>query len=144
MCVCMKAMIFGWIIVAKALLTRRYKISAMHSLGNPDLSAEKNKEIFGPCYRLHGHDYKIDVTIEGEIDSRSGLCTDRDLLDEAVRQSLIEPYNKTNLNNAFTNTSGEALAAEFLLILEESLPETTKLKKVTLIETHRNTFEAER
>jgi 6-pyruvoyltetrahydropterin/6-carboxytetrahydropterin synthase len=139
-----RVMICGSIIMAKVQLTRRYKISAMHSLGNPELTPEKNIEIFGPCYRLHGHDYKVDVTVAGEVDPKSGLCTDRDLLDEVIRETLVEPFHKTNLNHAFTNTSGEALAAEFFLILEEALPDTIELSKITINETHRNTFEATR
>lgn len=115
----------------------------MHSLGNADLTPEKNREIFGPCYRLHGHDYKIDVSVEGSIDPKSGLIVDRDELDRIVNETLVVPFDKTNLNNAFTNTSGEALSHEFFEILKEAFPESMKLLRVTLVETHRNTFEAE-
>jgi 6-pyruvoyltetrahydropterin/6-carboxytetrahydropterin synthase len=129
------------------VLTKRYKISAMHSLGNADLTPEQNREIFGPCYRLHGHDYKIDVSVtrtgSGAIDADSGLIVDRDELDRIVNESIVDPFHKTNLNNAFTNTSGEALSHEFYEILSEALPAEIKLVRVTLVETHRNTFEAE-
>jgi 6-pyruvoyltetrahydropterin/6-carboxytetrahydropterin synthase len=126
----------------KVVLTRRYRISAMHSLENIDLTPEQNREIFGPCYRLHGHDYKIDVSVSGKQNKKSGMVVDRSELDHIVSESLVKPFDKKNLNHAFRNTSGEALSLEFFEILNHALPEHIQLVGITVIETHRNTFEA--
>ncbi|MEQ1878066.1 MAG: 6-carboxytetrahydropterin synthase [Bdellovibrionia bacterium] len=127
----------------KTIVTKRFRLSAMHSLGNPDLTPDQNREIFGPCFRLHGHDYKIDVSVTGSEESTGGLTVDRDALDHAVNETIIKPFNGTNLNNAFANTSGEALSLEFHELILEALPDGIRLEKVTLVETLRNTFVAE-
>ena len=47
-------------------LTRSYHFSAGHRLASPALSDAENARVYGPCYRQHGHNYRIEVTVEGE------------------------------------------------------------------------------
>jgi 6-pyruvoyltetrahydropterin/6-carboxytetrahydropterin synthase len=112
-------------------------LSALHSLENPKLSEKENREIFGPCYRLHGHDYKIEVTVEGPISEPWGLITDRAELDKKVDEILLRPFHLTNLNDTFSNTSGENLVQEFFKRLSAAVP---NLRQIRLTETHRNFF----
>jgi 6-pyruvoyltetrahydropterin/6-carboxytetrahydropterin synthase len=37
------------------LLTQQFEFSAAHRLHNPDLSDEKNRDLFGKCNNPHGH-----------------------------------------------------------------------------------------
>ncbi len=48
-------------------LTRRYRFSASHRLQTPALSAEENQRLYGKCNNPygHGHNYVLDVTLEG-------------------------------------------------------------------------------
>ncbi len=48
-------------------LTRRYRFAASHRLDVPAFSAEENRRLFGKCNNPygHGHDYVLDVTVEG-------------------------------------------------------------------------------
>lgn len=124
----------------KARFTRQYLIRAMHNLRNPDASSSENERIYGMCYRLHGHDYKVQVTIESEIDPRTGLCLFRDRLDEVVERELIRPFDGRSLNDTFRNTSGEALSHLFFERLRPHLPQDVRLK-VAIQETRKNYFE---
>ncbi|WP_138420411.1 6-carboxytetrahydropterin synthase [Aquibacillus sediminis] len=56
-------------------LSRRIDFSAMHSYRISEWSEEKNREVFGLCSNPsgHGHDYKLEVMVKGELVQRSGI-----------------------------------------------------------------------
>lgn len=126
--------------MTRVTLTRRYHLPALHILATPSLSQEENFKIFGPCSRLHGHDYQLEVTVSGGIDAQSGLLIGRDELDRLVSATLLEPYRGTNLSDHFTHTTGEALALEFYRLLRLELDHRIELDSVTLRETAKNSF----
>ena len=121
-------------------LTRSYVLPALHTLGSGDLSSEENLRIFGPCSRLHGHDYRIEVTVTGPVKGDSGLLVQRELSDEIVESRLIEKFRLTNLSAFFSNTAGEALASEFFSILRTHFPDPLRLSSVLVRETPKNSF----
>jgi 6-pyruvoyltetrahydropterin/6-carboxytetrahydropterin synthase len=125
--------------MAYAQLTRRYLLRALHNLENPKISDKENEELYGLCYRLHGHDYKIMVTLESPLDPVSGLVFDRDKMDGIVKSEIIEKLQGKNLNDYFQNTSGEALVHEFFNLLNPHFPAGV-LKKVAIQETRKNWF----
>ncbi len=59
----------------KTLLTKRVDFSASHRYWNPKWNEEANKAVFGKCTSPygHGHNYIIEVTLEGEIDPDTGM-----------------------------------------------------------------------
>lgn len=84
----------------KMYLTRGYHFCAAHRLNRPELSDEENREIFGRCNNKngHGHNYRVEVTLAGEVDGESGtLCRVGDL-DDAVKAKVIEYLDHRNLN----------------------------------------------
>lgn len=124
----------------RILLTKSYPLPALHTLTGEGFSAEENLKIFGPCSRLHGHDYRIEVTVSGPIDRRSGLVLNRDHLDSIVKDRLLKPFAGTNLSDHFQHTTGEALAAKFFEILNVSMPKGIVLMGIRLHETAKNSF----
>jgi 6-pyruvoyltetrahydropterin/6-carboxytetrahydropterin synthase len=124
-------------------VTRRYRLPALHTLSGTGLSAAENESVFGACSRLHGHEYLVDVTLEGRIDGESGLVFSLDELDRVVSLRILEPYRGANLSDHFTHTTGEALALDFYRILEPEFPPTVRLRAVTVHETPKNSFTAE-
>ena len=111
-------------------LTQTYKLRAMHRL--PDCVSIHGKS-------LHGHDYKIEVTCSGEIDSHTGLLIHRDKMNAIVNDVLIKKYDKTYLNCYFEVSSGEVLCYTFFneLYQTELAP---FLHEVKIQETHKNSF----
>jgi 6-pyruvoyltetrahydropterin/6-carboxytetrahydropterin synthase len=126
------------VISQTVFITRRYAISCMHRLYSPDLSAEENVKIYGKCCNVHGHDYRIEVTVRGEVDV-SGLCCDRDYMDDEVRGKFICRFDKTDLNTHFKSTTGEDLARGFYEILKRDLAPLC-IVRVRLQETPKNFF----
>lgn len=124
---------------SKAYLTKRFMVSAMHDLRSPTLSDKENKEIFGKCFNLHGHDYYIEVTVKGEIDKDSGLICDRDFFEDVLENEIRRKYSLTFLNDHFRLTTGENMVREFYDILEKKL-KPLELVRVGLQETPKNLF----
>ncbi|MBI1976405.1 MAG: 6-carboxytetrahydropterin synthase, partial [Candidatus Omnitrophica bacterium] len=81
-------------------LTRRYSFCCSHRLHNPRLSSRKNKEVYEECNNRfgHGHDYILEVTAKGRVDSLTGMSVDLRVLDRFVRREVIRRYDHKHLN----------------------------------------------
>ncbi len=81
-------------------LTRRVEFSASHYYHNPEFSAEENLRIFGKCNNPHGHghNYILEVTVRGEIDSRSGFVMDLKQLKEIMNREVVDALDHRHLN----------------------------------------------
>ena len=96
----MSQRLFGQTIVDNvAQITFRVELSALHELKNSNLSDEENKKIFGKCFRTHGHNYFLEVTIEGPINPVLGLCCDRDHVQNILNDEVITKFSGKNLNS---------------------------------------------
>ncbi|WP_304235265.1 6-carboxytetrahydropterin synthase [Jiulongibacter sediminis] len=80
-------------------ITRREYFNAAHRLYNPKWSAEKNWEVFGPCSRMHGHNWELFVTVEGEVEEDTGFVMDLKKLKDLVREVIIDKVDHTYLND---------------------------------------------
>ncbi|MCR9063577.1 MAG: 6-carboxytetrahydropterin synthase [Cytophagales bacterium] len=79
-------------------ITRREYFNAAHRLYNDKWSEEKNWEIFGPCSRLHGHNWELYVTVQGEVSEDTGFVMDLKKLKDLVREEIISKVDHTYLN----------------------------------------------
>jgi 6-pyruvoyltetrahydropterin/6-carboxytetrahydropterin synthase len=127
-------------------LTRVYEFSASHRLNVPAMSHEENIELFGKCNNPagHGHNYILEVTVSGVLNKETGMITDIEVLDEAVRREVVDRYDHKHLNEDIlefrgTNPTTEVLTKTIWERLSASLP--AKLKRVVVRETARNFFE---
>ena len=128
------------------LLTRSYEFSAAHRLHSARLSDEKNHEIFGKCNNPygHGHNYTLEVTVQGEIDERTGMMVDLGYLDGIVEEHVVRRYDHKNLNLDIPEFRELNPTSENLVkVIWERLTPYLKhppLYKVTVRETDRNAF----
>ena len=63
----------------------------------------------GKCRNLHGHSYRLDVSIEGPLDA-NGIVLDFDTLQEVVRLQVVDLWDHTYLNDILENPTAERLA----------------------------------
>ena len=86
--------------MARCAVTRRVHFNAAHRLHNAERSADWNRETFGVCNNpnFHGHNYELDVTVEGDIDPVTGYVMDLQRLSELVDETLLQPLDHRNLN----------------------------------------------
>jgi len=126
-------------------LTRQYHFSAGHRLESADFSAEENERVYGQCYRQHGHNYLVEVTVAGQLDPVTGMAADLGTLDAAVNRIILSRVDHYDLSSAVevlrgVPTTGENLARAFWEWLEPALP-VGSLRRLVVIETDNNAFE---
>ena len=128
------------------LLTRRYRFAASHRLHTAALSEQENWRLYGKCNNPygHGHDYVLDVTVEGSPDT-SGQVANRERLDELVRDRVLSQLDHKNLNEDRPEFQANVPTTENLAMLVRTLLEQDwdlrpKLRAVRISETDRNAF----
>jgi 6-pyruvoyltetrahydropterin/6-carboxytetrahydropterin synthase len=130
----------------KAYLTRRYLFSASHRLHCLEMSDAENKAVYGKCNNPHGHghNYSVEVTVAGRVDSRTGMVCNLVDLDSFVHEKILERFGHQNLNTLeeFQGTvpTTENLCVEVFDILERDFHKA-EVEKVRIEETMLNSFE---
>ena len=129
-------------------ITKAFKFEMAHALHGYD----------GLCKNIHGHSYRLWVTISGEIKNekghkKDGMVLDFDSIKKIIKQAIIEKYDHSLVLNAnsphaeidlsafekvfylpFQPTS-ENLVNDFAKLIKSNLPENVELLKVVLSET---------
>src|SRR5260370_6667091 len=82
------------------LLTRKIEFAASHLYNNPNFSAEENRRIFGKCNNPHGHghNYTLEVTVEGEADPVTGMVLYLKELKDILERQIIQRMDHRHLN----------------------------------------------
>jgi 6-pyruvoyltetrahydropterin/6-carboxytetrahydropterin synthase len=127
-------------------VTRRVHFSAAHRLHNPALSDEENRELFGLCNspNWHGHNYELEVTVEGEVDPATGYVLDLKVLRDAA-EDVTRDLDHRNLNLDVAWLEGVLPSTENLVVAiwEQLAPRIPRgrLTRLVLWETPRNSVE---
>lgn len=126
-------------------VTRRVHFASGHRLLNPECSEDENRRIFGGCYNVHGHNYDLEVTVEGEVDPETGYVIDLGRLKEILHGAVVDDLDHRFLNDEVEwmrgiNPTAENLAVQIWRRLEGRL-DGTDLVAVKLWETDRNIAE---
>jgi 6-pyruvoyltetrahydropterin/6-carboxytetrahydropterin synthase len=81
-------------------VTRRAHFNAAHRLYNPARSEEWNAQVFGVCANpnYHGHNYELEVTVDGPIDLETGYVIDINVLKRLIEEKLLAQLDHRNLN----------------------------------------------
>jgi 6-pyruvoyltetrahydropterin/6-carboxytetrahydropterin synthase len=130
-------------------LTRRFRFSASHRLDTPNFSIEENRRIYGKCNGPygHGHNYALEVTVSGPVDSETGMIANLAELDPFVEREVIEPFDHKYLNEDIAEFQSlvpttENVCREIFRRLEK-FP-AAQLERVRIEETSKNSFEIAR
>jgi 6-pyruvoyltetrahydropterin/6-carboxytetrahydropterin synthase len=134
-------------------ITRRYHFSASHRLHSKELSEQTNRELYGKCNNPygHGHNYEVEVTVNGPIDARSGRVVDLRDLDGLVQQHVTGPFEHRNLNEEVPEFQQLVPTTENLSVIIDkrlraawpsAFPEhVPTLERIRIYETPRNIVE---
>ena len=122
-------------------LTRKAEFSASHYYNNPEFTPEENRRIFGKCNNPHGHghNYTLEVTVKGSVDSRSGFVVDLKQLKEIMHREVLDAMDHRFLNKEVPEFATRIPTTENLAIaiwqrLESKL-EKARLHRVRVYET---------
>ena len=129
-------------------ITKKFKFEMAHALHGYD----------GLCKNIHGHSYKLFVTVKGKIknekgNAKDGMVLDFDVLKSIVKPEIINKYDHSLVLNANSPHSeidlsafekvfflpyqptSENLVADFALKIKSKLPKDVTLTKVVISET---------
>ena len=133
--------------MAIARVTRRVHFCAGHRLYNPALGDDENQATYGACSNPngHGHNYDLEVTVEGEIDPSVGYVMDLRALKNLLQDVVLDDLDHANLNvdvswleGVVPTTENLAVAIWNRLVGQFAGP---RLVSVRLWETERNSVE---
>jgi 6-pyruvoyltetrahydropterin/6-carboxytetrahydropterin synthase len=117
-------------------------------LGRPEWSQARNEDVFGQCAspNWHGHNYELDVVVEGEIAAETGFVFDLKLLRELVEREVLADVDHRNLNLDVAWLEGRNPTTENLVVaiwqrLAPALPPGVHLARLVLWETPRDWVE---
>jgi 6-pyruvoyltetrahydropterin/6-carboxytetrahydropterin synthase len=85
----------------------------------------------GPCFRLHGHNYKFFVTVEGDVDPATGMIADFGVIKSVVGEEVLARVDHRNLNDILENPTAENIARWIWEVLK---PRMADLVEVRLFE----------
>lgn len=128
-------------------VTRRLRFNAAHRVFNPSMSDDENARTFGKCNNpnWHGHNYTLDVSVEGDVDDRTGYVVDLGNLRDIVEREVIDAVDHRNFNLDVSFMQGviptsENIVVAFWKILEPAVKPSV-LKRLVLWETDNNYVE---
>lgn len=130
-------------------VTKRVRFSAAHRLHSPALGEAGSRAAYGRCANAggHGHDYILDVTVEGEVDPATGMVANVAALKATAMERVVAHVDHRRLDDDVPLLSGvvptmENLVVEFWKALVLSVA-PARLVRLRLFETEDNWAEYE-
>lgn len=82
------------------VITRKVEFSASHMCRRSDLTEEENRRIYGASANPHGHghNYVLEVSVEGDPDAVTGMVLDLKELKEILSRHVVDAYDHRFLN----------------------------------------------
>jgi len=128
----------------KTAVFRKAHFNSAHRLYNKNWTDDKNDEVFGLCNNpnFHGHNYDLIVKLTGDIDTETGYVFDMKILNDIIKEEIIERFDHKNLNLDTLefkdlNPTAENIAKVIYDILRDKIAYAFELE-ITLYETPRN------
>lgn len=111
-------------------VTKIFTFEACHNLPHYD----------GACHNLHGHSYKLEVTVGGRVETnianpKCGMIIDFKDLKKIVNEVAVDKYDHTYLNNFFDNPTAEIMVKQIAVDIIAKLPKDLYLVSCKLWET---------
>jgi len=81
-------------------ITRKAEFSASHTCRIPSLTDAQNRQLYGEEANRagHGHNYIVEVTLEGEPDPQTGMVMDLKDLKDILDREVVDPMDHRFLN----------------------------------------------
>ena len=122
-------------------VTQSFEFAAAHRLHCPTLSDEENRKVFGKCNNPngHGHNYQVEVTVEGDVSASTGVVLPVTELEGIVKQHVVDRFDHKHLNRdcvefAELNPSVEHITRVIWSLLKNQFA-PARLKLVRVYET---------
>ena len=109
-------------------VTRSIHFSTSMRYWLPDLSEQENRKRFGQDADRHGHNYRLEITVEGEPDPDTGMVINLGQLKEVAEREIMTRFDHKDLNHdtdyfIHIPPTPEHFASLIFKLLDEALPE---------------------
>jgi 6-pyruvoyltetrahydropterin/6-carboxytetrahydropterin synthase len=81
-----------------AQITCEFTFESSHQLRRDDWSDAENEAVFGSCARLHGHSYRLLVTLRGPIDPATGMVRNFRDVKRLVKERVVARLDHQHLD----------------------------------------------
>jgi 6-pyruvoyltetrahydropterin/6-carboxytetrahydropterin synthase len=106
-------------------VTRRAVFSAARRLHSSALDDAASADLFGKEQALHGHDFTLQVTVQGAVPEATGMVMDLKALSGLLREEVTSKLDRSRLDGApllaGKPATSENLAAAIFAVLSERL-----------------------
>ena len=121
-------------------ITKQYKFCAAHRYWNNRWTEAENFENFGDDIYLHGHNYNLDITISGEINTDSGFIVNLQKLNNIVQENVISIMDHSQIEKDIDWFENRQPSTENMVVfiwerLAGKIPSPAKLHSIKLQET---------
>jgi 6-pyruvoyltetrahydropterin/6-carboxytetrahydropterin synthase len=82
----------------------------------------------GPCFRMHGHNYRFLVGLEGEVDPGTGMIADFGVVQAIVQEHVLARADHRTLNDFLDNPTAENIARWIWEALDGHVPGLCEVK----------------
>ena len=79
-------------------VTRSIHFSTTLRLWLDDLSEQENRKRFGRGADRHGHNYRLEITVEGEPDEETGMVINLSQIKEVAEREIMARFDHKDLN----------------------------------------------
>ena len=121
-------------------ITKQYKFCAAHKYWNPKWDKDKNFSIFGDDVKLHGHNYELDITINGPIDNESGFIINIIDLNTVIKEYVLKNLDHSQIEKDIDWFKNKQPSTENLVVyiwkqIADRIPKPAYLYSIKLRET---------
>ena len=121
-------------------ITKQYKFCAAHRYWNNRWTEAENFENFGDDIYLHGHNYNLDITISGEINTDSGFIVNLQKLNNIVQENVISIMDHSQIEKDIDWFENRQPSTENMVVfiwerLVGKIPSPAQLHSIKLQET---------
>lgn len=101
----------------RLFLTRRVAFSSGHRYWVDRMSEEENRSLFGKYASRfnHGHNYVLDVSVQGDIDPAIGMVVNIKAIDDVVQTRVVDRLDFRSLNDEVPELAGKIPCLENLM-----------------------------
>lgn len=84
----------------------------------------------GVCRRLHGHHYRMGISVVGKVDAATGMVIDFEELRRIVMEKVLDKVDHRYLNDieGLANPTAENMVVLFWKWLKEDLPGLSQIR----------------
>ena len=112
-------------------ISKEFTFDAAHRLCRRDLTESQNYDLYGKCATLHGHTYRLQVCVSGQVDA-SGMILHFADLKQLVKTHILSRYDHALLNDLDEYLDRPTTAENMVFHIFDTLRMPLENRRITL------------